>query len=120
MIDSHSTGAVLVIVLSGEVDMAVAPSLMAALSSATQESWQVIAVDCENLDFIDVAGARPIARARREAAKRGIRFYLLRPSPAVTRVFEFFELCERIIPRRQTALFGFEDVQSIESSAARR
>jgi anti-anti-sigma factor len=98
MIEVHTTRYVLIICLSGEIDIATAPALSAALTTAASGDWRLIAVDCTALRFIDVAGTRPLAIGRQAAIEQGLSFLILDPCPNVARVLALFDLQEVIVP----------------------
>ncbi|HEX3824321.1 MAG TPA: STAS domain-containing protein [Mycobacteriales bacterium] len=97
MIDVRNSGSILIVTLSGEIDIASAPDLTAALTAAVSGDWRVVAVACDQLEFIDIVGARPLCVARREAEACGIKFYLLRPSPRIMRVLDLFDLASAVV-----------------------
>lgn len=98
MIEVNSTRHVLIVCLSGEVDIAAAPALSSTLATATSGDSKVLAVECSRLRFIDIAGARPLAVANRSAAALGMDFVIIAPSPAVERVLAFFDLASVVVP----------------------
>jgi anti-anti-sigma factor len=58
----HARTRVLVIGLSGDMDMVSRPLLDAAVDSAIRGTWPVVVVDAGELRFLDGAGAAPLDR----------------------------------------------------------
>jgi anti-anti-sigma factor len=74
-----------VVTLRGELDVADAASVAAALSAAAERA-RVVIVDLAPLDFIDSSGADALAEAARDARQRGRDFLLVAAQPQVLRV----------------------------------
>jgi anti-sigma B factor antagonist len=85
--------------VSGELDMATAPRLRAALDAGLERDASMV-VDLASLDFIDMAGLRALLDAAARAGANGRRFELLNPSPAVGRLLELTGLGGRLSIRR--------------------
>jgi anti-anti-sigma factor len=79
-----------VVCLSGEIDLASAPVVRVALAQAV--SAAALRVDLSAVEFMDVAGARPLMELRRQ----GHRIRLLRPRPSVERVLRLMGLADLI------------------------
>jgi anti-anti-sigma factor len=126
MIDVHTTRNVLIITLSGDIDVASAPALTTTLATATSGDWRAIVVECDQLQFIDLVGARPLALAHRAAAEGQTAFYLLHPSPQVIRVLDLLDLGPAVVLAEPlpTPYAGTDDqhltVRAPVASAARR
>ena len=73
---------------SGELDLASAPTLGAALGRLLREGHRAVVMDLSRLTFSDCAGLRPIRRALREARTSGTEIELRDPVPAVRRVLQ--------------------------------
>ena len=58
----HTRSRVMVIAVSGDVDLVSVALLEAAVDSAIAGSWPLVVVDLAELRFIDVVGARPLRR----------------------------------------------------------
>ncbi len=67
--------------LSGELDLATAPELEAALTHLCESGVREIEIDLGEIDFIDSTGLRAILVAKDSCAKAGIEFFLV-PSRA--------------------------------------
>jgi anti-anti-sigma factor len=92
VIDVQTTACAAVLTLSGEFDLAVASELCAALEDAVSGEWPTVMVECAQVTFIDISGARPFLAAR-AAAERSQREFVLRdPAPRVRLVLDFLGL----------------------------
>jgi len=79
----------LVVVARGELDLATAPELEAALLTPLRDGASAV-LDLRDLDFMDSTGVRVIVAAHHAAEEHGGRFAIVRTSPdgAVARVLE--------------------------------
>jgi stage II sporulation protein AA (anti-sigma F factor antagonist) len=73
---------------SGELDLASAPTLWAALARVLRGEHRSLVMDLSRLTFSDCAGLRPIRRAVRQAAQSGTIVELRDAIPSVRRVLE--------------------------------
>jgi anti-anti-sigma factor len=80
-----------VVALCGELDMADAAEVDAALTAAAAGGRKTI-VDLAGLAFIDCTGVAALARAQRRVRQVGGSLLLTAPSPRVRRVFELSRL----------------------------
>ena len=74
--------------VTGELDLACADALTAALCSALDEHAAGVLLDLAAVDFFDCAALHALERARDHAAHRGRRFALERSSAAVDLVLD--------------------------------
>ena len=72
--------------ITGEVDLATADQLDAALCAAQAGAWAVT-LDLSRLQFIDCRGLAAVIAAADRAGASGARFRIVRGPPAVDRVF---------------------------------
>jgi anti-sigma B factor antagonist len=72
--------------LDGELDMANASHLQAALAQAHQSTAAMIVLDLRQLSFIDSTGLRVLLAARKEAQERGQEFAVTPGSQQVQRL----------------------------------
>jgi anti-sigma B factor antagonist len=79
-------GSVRVVRLGGQLDMGTADSFQACLTRLMAESPADIAIDLDDLEFIDSTGLRIVIGAWREAMKAGRTVTLHRPRASVARV----------------------------------
>jgi anti-sigma B factor antagonist len=85
--------------VSGELDMATARQLRAALD-AESEGDAPIVVDLAALDFIDITGLRALLDAAGHAAAKGLGFEVLNPSASVRRLLDLTGLGSGLSIRR--------------------
>ncbi len=91
---SHVSG-VLVVEAEGEIDMATAPQLAAAVS-VVDGATRVI-VDLTAVTFLDSSGLNALVHARRELSAREVSFRIVSPKDqAVRQVFEIAQLTEEL------------------------
>ena len=83
-----STDGTAVVTPSGELDLASAPTLWAALARVLRGDDRAVVMDLSRLTFSDCAGLRPIRRAVRQAAQSGTMVELRDAVPSVRRVLE--------------------------------
>jgi len=78
----------------GEVDILAAPQLAAYLAGICAERPPGLAVDFEEVTFVDSSGVRVLVHAAREATTSGVGFYVLCPASniPVRRVIDILQL----------------------------
>lgn len=86
----------LVVRPDGELDMASAPLLEAALTTAMDGSPAAIAVDLSDLTFLDSTGVRVLLTAGRRAGREDRSFVLRSPRPPVLKVLRLTGI-ERLV-----------------------
>jgi anti-anti-sigma factor len=74
--------------LEGELDIASAPTLRAALGDLYPRRARLIVVDLRSLSFIDLTGMRVLLTAHQRAPRNGSRLAIIRGPRAVHRLFE--------------------------------
>jgi anti-anti-sigma factor len=95
-IETSTTGDVLVLAVTGEVDMATAPELARAIGLVSDHARGVI-VDFTEVTFLDSSGLNALVRGQREVAEQGIAFNIVvPPGSPVLRVFEITQLTESL------------------------
>jgi anti-sigma B factor antagonist len=82
--------------LGGELDLANASQLLAAIATPAVESKRTIVFDLGRLEFIDSAGLRVILAAADDAQARGQRFALTGASEQVQRLLEVTGATKRL------------------------
>lgn len=87
-------GSVATVMLSGEVDLATAPQLPAAV--AQHRDADLLVVDLTEVTFIDSTGVRMLLEADRHCAGRGSRLIVVVGNGPVRRVLELCELDDRL------------------------
>ena len=83
----------MVLVVDGELDMAGAPGLAAALARVPPGGLGPrVVLDLEGVEFMDAAGIGCLVRARHRLARRGGALVVRRPSRSARRLLELCEL----------------------------
>ena len=77
-----------VVVVHGELDVATAPLLRAALDTVYARRPGRVEVDLSRVSFLDASALTTLIAARRRLAARGATLALHRPSPIARRVLE--------------------------------
>lgn len=95
-IDSRNEQGRLVIRLDGELDMASAPLLQAALESAEKDPASALVLDLERLRFMDSTGLRIILWARERWRSHGHELALTAGSSQVQRLLAVSGVGERL------------------------
>jgi anti-sigma B factor antagonist len=82
--------------VAGEVDLATAPDLAAALDGALAERRPIV-IDLSDVEFIDTSGVRVLLDARRHVTEQGIELTVVAPpgSPA-RRILDLTDLSEAL------------------------
>jgi anti-sigma B factor antagonist len=78
----------------GEVDMATAPALEAALEEAIRDSAGAVLVDLSGVEFLDSSGLQVLMRARARLGTEDRALALVCPFGPVRRVFELAGLSD--------------------------
>ena len=92
-----SSGDRVILVLSGEIDIASAADADEALSGLELRPGAWLAIDMRELSFIDSTGVRLILDAMRYAEEHGARLALVRGPDAVHRLLELVGLAEQVL-----------------------
>lgn len=100
---------------SGELDLATAPKLEAALDEPSPEGGRVI-LDLRHLRFSDAQGLHSIERASR---RLGPRLIVVGPTPPVRRIFKLVEL-ERLVQLESDEAQSSDDVPASNVAYVRR
>lgn len=77
-----------VVVIRGELDLATAPLLRAALDTVHARRPRRVEVDLSGVSFLDACAVTTLVAARRRLGARGAALGLHRPSPIARRVLE--------------------------------
>lgn len=85
---SEQHGSAVMLHLSGELDMATAPTLHGWLSGAERNGNAEIVVDLNKVTFMDSTGLRPFLEAADRASRIGRSFALVRAPAQVARVLQ--------------------------------
>jgi anti-sigma B factor antagonist len=91
--------------VEGELDIATAPRMIAALNEAFAELRLPLVVDLSNVDFMDSTGLALLMNAYRRVRRRGQGFAIVCPRGPISRVFEIADMVEslHVCPDRASA-----------------
>jgi anti-sigma B factor antagonist len=91
--------------VEGEIDIATAPRMIAALNEALAEIEVPLVVDLSSVVFMDSTGLALLMNARRRVVRRGQGFAIVCPGGPISRVFEIADMVEslRVCPDRESA-----------------
>ncbi len=95
-VDVRTDGRTTVIAISGELDLATAPSLEQGLQDAENSGATLVILDLRRLAFIDSTGLAILVRAHRRAEESGRRFAVAKGSSQVQRLLELAGLEQRL------------------------
>lgn len=95
LITSRREGTVTVFRLVGELDLASAPDLIAALAALTDGAATPVVLDMAGVGFVDSTGVRVLLEAQAASPQRVVA--LMAPSRAVTRVLDLTRLRGRFV-----------------------
>jgi anti-sigma B factor antagonist len=92
--------------VEGELDVATAPRMIAALNEAFANLSFPLVVDLSKVEFMDSTGLALLMNARRRVVRRGYGFAICCPNGPLSRVFEIADMVEtlRVCPDRVAAL----------------
>jgi anti-sigma B factor antagonist len=92
--------------VEGELDIATAPRMIAALNEAFASLSFPLVVDLTSVDFMDSTGLALLMNAHRRVMRRGHGFAICCPDGPLSRIFEIADMVEtlRVCPDRGTAL----------------
>jgi anti-sigma B factor antagonist len=85
-----------VLVLSGELDMATAPHLEREIASASDAQPDAIVLDLRGLDFIDSTGLRTLITEHDRSRASGRKFALVQGSKQVDRLMSITRVAEHL------------------------
>jgi anti-sigma B factor antagonist len=91
--------------VEGELDIATAPRMIAALNEAFAELSTPLVVDLSSVDFMDSTGLALLMNAHRRVRRRGQGFAIVCPGGPISRVFEIADMVEslHVCPDRASA-----------------
>jgi anti-sigma B factor antagonist len=94
-----------VLVVDGELDIATAPRMIAALNEALADMAAPLVVDLSSVVFMDSTGLALLMNARRRVIRRGHGFAIVCPGGPISRVFEIADMVDRlrVCPDRESA-----------------
>jgi anti-sigma B factor antagonist len=91
--------------VEGELDIATAPRMIAALNDAFADLSLPLVVDLSSVDFMDSTGLALLMNAYRRVKRRGQGFAIVCPRGPISRVFEIADMVEslHVCPDRASA-----------------
>jgi anti-sigma B factor antagonist len=91
--------------VDGELDVATAPRMIAALNEAFANVELPLVVDLSTVDFMDSTGLALLMNAHRRLSRRGQGFAIVCPGGPISRVFEIADMVEilHVCPDRASA-----------------
>ena len=97
--------------MEGEIDIATAPRMIAALNEVLAEIESPLVVDLSSVVFMDSTGLALLINARRRMVRRGQGFAIVCPPGPIVRVFEIADMIEslRVFPDRESARVAATD-----------
>ena len=104
-VERKSRDGVDVLFVEGEIDVASAPRLIAALNEAVAEAARSVIIDLTSVGFMDSTGLALLINAHRRLAVRRKGFAVVCPAGPLRRVFEITDMVDtlRVCPDRETA-----------------
>jgi anti-sigma B factor antagonist len=98
-VQRRAAGSRTVFAVAGEIDLATAPRLRAAVEAALASGSPEICIDLSATTFMDTAGLHLLVDARRRAVELDRTMTIASPSAAVLRVIEVAGFTELLEPR---------------------
>ena len=91
--------------VEGELDIATAPRMIAAINEAVADVAAPLVVDLSDVVFMDSTGLALLMNARRRVVRLGQGFAIVCPGGPISRVFEIADMVEslRVRPDRDSA-----------------
>jgi anti-sigma B factor antagonist len=104
-VERHRSDGYEVLAAEGEIDIATAPRMIAALNEVLAEITTPLVVDLSSVVFMDSTGLALLINARRRVVRRGQGFAIVCPAGPIARVFEIADMVEslRVFPDRESA-----------------
>jgi anti-anti-sigma factor len=95
-----------VLAVEGELDIATAPRMLAALNEALASMVRPLIVDLSKVDFMDSTGLALLMNAHRRVRRLGQGFAIVCPGGPISRLFEIADMVEslHVHPDRHSAL----------------
>lgn len=85
-VETHTTGRVTTLTLTGELDLLSSPALEAALERANTSDTDVTVIDLRTLEFMDSTGLHVLVKGHQRAEKAGRALAVTRGSEQVERL----------------------------------
>lgn len=95
-VEVRRDAAVVVVAVTGELDLASGPELEAELDQVSGPEVKLLVIDLRNLDFMDSTGLSILVRAHQRLATEGCEMGLVRGSQQVQRLLDLTGVAERL------------------------
>ena len=82
--------------VAGELDIATAPRMLAALNEAVVDLERPLVVDLSSVGFMDSTGLALLINTHRRVKRRGQGFAIVCPRGPISRVFEIADMVESL------------------------
>jgi anti-sigma B factor antagonist len=92
--ETHTTGRVTTVTVTGELDLVSSPTLEAELERATHSDCDVVVVDLRTLEFMDSTGLHILVKGNERAQESGRAFAVIRGSEQVDRLLTLTNIAE--------------------------
>lgn len=93
------------LMVEGEIDVATAPRLIAALNDAVNQAVRSVVIDLSSVGFMDSTGLALLINAHRRLTRQRKGFAVVCPQGPLWRVFELTDMLDtlRVCPDRESA-----------------
>ncbi len=93
------------LIVEGEIDVATAPRLIAALNDAVTQAVRSVVIDLSSVGFMDSTGLALLINAHRRLTRQRKGFAVVCPQGPLWRVFELTDMLDtlRVSPDRESA-----------------
>ena len=93
------------LMVEGEIDVATAPRLIAALNDAVSQAVRSVVIDLSSVGFMDSTGLALLINAHRRLTRQRKGFAVVCPQGPLWRVFELTDMLDtlRVCPDRESA-----------------
>ena len=93
------------LMVEGEIDVATAPRLIAALNDAVTQAVRSVVIDLSSVGFMDSTGLALLINAHRRLTRQRKGFAVVCPQGPLWRVFELTDMLDtlRVCPNRESA-----------------
>ena len=96
-LETGSAKGAAILVVEGELDIASAARLVAAVEGLSREGGEPVVLDLSGVSFVDSSGVRALLEVERATQGMGRPLALLRPSTAVTRLLDLIDMRRRFV-----------------------
>ncbi|MBA2770106.1 MAG: STAS domain-containing protein [Sporichthyaceae bacterium] len=96
LLDPNSVGSYTVVGVTGEVDVATAPSLRDSVLSLLNRGTDKLVLDLRGVTFMDSTGVGSLLRIHHRAGLLGTTVHFVADQPAVLRVLDLMQLRQRL------------------------